>query len=67
MTAQELSRLRNGDRVRHVDGTVGVLVKFHEYESIFQIDWDDNQQQLLRIDSPTDIAWAETDLTLVTE
>ena len=62
MKAAEYKRLRNGSRVRHVDGTLGTIEINTHVSAITEIAWDDGQRQLVRTDSQTDMNWVESDV-----
>lgn len=62
MKASEYKRLRNGSRVKHVDGTLGTIEINPHFSVITEIVWDDGQRQIVRTDSKTDLAWVETDV-----
>ena len=63
MTADVFRNLKNGDRVRHVDGTLGTIRRQRGY-LVMEILWDDETCLVLHVNSQADAKWAETDIEM---
>jgi hypothetical protein len=63
MNRETYRKLKDGDRVRHVDGTVGTVVRQRGFAAM-EVVWDDAQRQVMHADSQTDAEWAESDIEI---
>lgn len=61
MTTRQAKRLREGDQVRHADGTNGSVITVSKTLGLFEIIWDDEVTDWVPFNSAESISLARGD------